>query len=138
MLNWVRYHFQHLRRWREYAEAVAKAAKDLVPEAKVYVIGGVAEDRTTVLSDIDILIIVPHEKIRKGLYPEILIRAMDLYGLPWDAPVELHIVNEKEAVEYFKLARRVVSIDIDYASYAPRLVYRSYSKFINASSLCGY
>ncbi|AEA12994.1 DNA polymerase, beta domain protein region [Thermoproteus uzoniensis 768-20] len=59
MSSWVRSHFEHLRRWREYARAVMRAARDLVPGARVYVIGGVAEDRTTVLSDIDILIIIP-------------------------------------------------------------------------------
>jgi hypothetical protein len=52
--SWVRSHFKHLRKWREYAVAVMKAARDLIPGARVYVVGGVAEDRTTVLSGIDI------------------------------------------------------------------------------------
>ena len=66
-------------------------------------IGGVAEGRTTVLSDIDILIVVkeiPGDK--KRLYVEILERAIDSYGLPWDAPVELHIVEEKDVERYMK------------------------------------
>ncbi|AEA12995.1 hypothetical protein TUZN_1524 [Thermoproteus uzoniensis 768-20] len=29
-------------------------------------------------------------------------RSMDRYGLPWDAPVELHIAYEDEAKEYLK------------------------------------
>jgi len=48
-----------LRRWREYAEKIAKAVEDLVPEAEVYVIGGVAEDRTTIYNNIDVLIAIP-------------------------------------------------------------------------------
>jgi predicted nucleotidyltransferase len=82
---------------------IAKAAKDLELNAEVYVIGGVAEDRITVLSDIDILI-VTNRKIegreRKELKADILIRAMNVYGLPFDAPVELHL-EDKESVKRF-------------------------------------
>ena len=112
MSSWVRYHFEHLRRWREYAVAVMRAARDLVPGARVFVIGGVAEGRTTVLSDIDILIVIPGNVgvNRRRLYRDILARAMDVYGLPWDAPVELHIVNENESRYYLELSERVIEI----------------------------
>lgn len=101
MSRWVRYHFQHLSRWREYALKVARAAKDIVPDAKVYVIGGVAENRVTVLSDIDILIVVPGNRGDRGeLTVRILERAIDVYGLPWDAPVELHIAFGDEEKMY--------------------------------------
>ena len=104
MSSWVRSHFEHLRKWMEYATAIMKAARDLIPGVRVYVIGGVAENRATVLSDIDILIVIPRDiavnKVK--LYRDILVRAMDNYGLPWDAPVELHIVYEDEAREYLK------------------------------------
>ena len=104
MSSWVRYHFKHLRRWREYAESICRAARDILGEnVEVYVIGGVAEERTTVLSDIDILIVASElPRDRKGLYGEILGRAIDVYGLPWDAPVELHITDKKRAKEYLK------------------------------------
>ncbi|MGC8542965.1 MAG: nucleotidyltransferase domain-containing protein [Vulcanisaeta sp.] len=107
MSSWVKHHFEHLRKWREYSVAVMRAARDLIPSARVYVIGGVAEDRTTVLSDIDILIVVPRgiSINRVRLYRDILARAMDYYGLPWDAPVELHIVNEDEATDYLRSSR---------------------------------
>ena len=108
MSSWVRHHFNHLRRWKEYAESVAKAARDILGDVKVYVIGGVAEGRTTIYSDIDLLIVVRGEHVeRKRLHVEILERAIDAYGLPWDAPVELHIVGEKEAEEYLKMSRYV-------------------------------
>lgn len=77
----------------------------------MYVIGGVTEEGTTILSDIDILIVadaLPRD--RKGLYDEILGRAIDIYGLPWDAPVELHIADEIEAEEYLKLSKKIVEI----------------------------
>jgi predicted nucleotidyltransferase len=78
------------------------AAKDVLGEnVEVYVVGGIAEERTTALSNTDTLIIadtLPRD--RKGLYGETLGRAIDVYGLPWDAPVELHIVDRKRAEEY--------------------------------------
>ncbi len=100
MSSWVRVRFRHLRRWREYAAMVARAARDVVPGARVYVVGGVAEGRVTVLSDIDILVVVPRGRLRRGLYTEIMARAMDAYGLPFDAPVELHIVEEGGEARY--------------------------------------
>jgi len=30
--NWVRYRLEHLRKWREYALKVAKAAEDILGE----------------------------------------------------------------------------------------------------------
>ena len=67
MSNWVRYRFEHLRRWMDYALKVAKAARDVLGDVRVYVVGGVAEGRTTVLSDIDILIVAERfPEIRRG------------------------------------------------------------------------
>jgi len=93
-MYWAKYHIKHLKKWREYAKKIAKAARDIVPEAKVYVIGGAAENRLTVLSDIDILIIVPKKAMKKHLTTNILEKAINTYQLPWDAPVEIHIVEE--------------------------------------------
>ena len=113
MSSWVKNHFEHLKRWREYAEKIAKAAKEVLGEAEIYVVGGVAEERTTIYSDIDILIIAGDERLRgdrKTLYADILEKAIEAYGLPWDAPVELHIVNEKEAREYLRISKKAVKI----------------------------
>jgi len=111
--SWVKFRFSHLRRWKEYTEKVAKAVRDLEPNAEVYVIGGVAEDRITVLSDIDILIVIKRKlnnKERKRLRVEILLRAMDAYELPFDAPVEIHLENEDEAKRFFELSKKVIRI----------------------------
>lgn len=109
MSSWVRIRFEHLRRWREYAKSVCRAARDVLGEdVEVYIVGGVAEERTTVLSDIDILIVAGElPRDRRGLYGEILGRAIDVYGLPWDAPVELHITDKKRAEEYLKKGKHV-------------------------------
>ncbi len=100
--SWVKYHFQHPRKWREYAQSAARAALEVVPGVEVYVVGGVAEEKTTVYSDIDILIVVPEGVDRKNLYVKTITKAMDKHGLPLDAPVELHIATREEARHYMK------------------------------------
>ncbi|WP_338602571.1 nucleotidyltransferase domain-containing protein [Sulfolobus tengchongensis] len=113
MSSWVKFKFEHLRRWREYAEKVNKAVKDVDKNAKVYVFGGVAEDRITVLSDIDILIIFPYhltDKDRIELKKRIFNIAMEKYDLPFGAPIELHVVDEERAKEYLKHAKKVIEI----------------------------
>ncbi|ADM27359.1 DNA polymerase beta domain protein region [Ignisphaera aggregans DSM 17230] len=109
MLSWVRYHFEHLRRWREYAEKICSSIKSLGLEAEVYVIGGVAEDRITVLSDIDILIVVENidPSTKKKLAIDIMEKAIDSYGLPWDAPIELHIIDRNDMKTYFRLSKTI-------------------------------
>jgi predicted nucleotidyltransferase len=113
MSSWVKFRFSHLRRWREYAEKIAKATRDIEANADVYVIGGVAEDRITVLSDIDIPVVVKRNvegKEKRELKKNILIRAMDFYDLPFDAPVELHVEDERVSKRYFELSRKIIKI----------------------------
>jgi len=38
--SWVKHHFEHFKRWREYAVKVYMASRDLLPNSEVYVIGG--------------------------------------------------------------------------------------------------
>jgi predicted nucleotidyltransferase len=107
---WVKYHIDHLRRWREAVKAVERAAKDVNKEAKVYVIGGAAEGRLTVESDVDVIVCIPvsaDEDEARRLRKEIMKRAIDVYGLPWDYPVELHLYEEKECKELLKRLKYV-------------------------------
>jgi predicted nucleotidyltransferase len=80
-----------------------------VPDAQVYVIRGVAENRVTIYSDIDILVALPTRTLNdnsvKKLKVETLTRAMDNYNLPWDAPVEIHIADVKTIEKYMKRVR---------------------------------
>ncbi len=90
-----------LKKWREYVPAIAKAAKDLLgPQTEVYVVGGAAEDRLTITSDVDILIISPKvpRRGRDKIYLSLKIReiAVDRYGLPWDYPIDLHLYSPEE------------------------------------------
>ena len=54
------------------------------------------------LRDIDVLIVVPRGRARRGLVRDIMLRAMDVYGLPWDALVELHVVEEGGGEPYLR------------------------------------
>jgi predicted nucleotidyltransferase len=85
-----------------------------VPDAQVYVIGGVAENKVTIYSDIDILVALPtrtlNDDLVKKLKVEIHTRAMDNYNLPWDAPVEIHIADAKTIEKYMKMRRKLIPI----------------------------
>jgi len=109
-VSWAKQHLEHLRRWREAVEAIAKAVRDLGIKAELYVIGGAAESRLTILSDIDVLLC-----LEEGLGPEdlwalrrkVLGVAMDKYGLPIDYPVELHIWDKKTCSKALRRGKAV-------------------------------
>ena len=86
-----------LRKWSEIAAKVAAAVKTVYPKAEVYVIGGAAEGRLTVLSDIDVAVVFK-EGI-PGDRAEILANvweALDAHGVPMYYPVEIHILDTEE------------------------------------------
>ncbi len=110
---WVKYHLEHLRNWRLAANLIAKVAKDIRDNVEVYVIGGAAEGRLTILSDIDVLICINEpisEKEIAELRKRILIKAMDEYGLPWDYPVELHIHTKCECERLLKRLKKFIKV----------------------------
>ena len=112
LLVWL---YLRLLQWRRYAPAVARAALDLLEDAKVYVAGGAAEGRLTVLSDIDFVIVssrVPRdEKGRLELRLDIRDRAVSAYGLPWDYPVDIHLYTPEEFEEARRRYRRLVEVE---------------------------
>ncbi len=91
-----------LRNWRRYVDIVAKAIREVCPDVEIYLVGGAAEDRLTILSDIDILVVLPHEPSHDKvieLRTRILEKAEEL-GLPLYAPIELHIVGPETWQRY--------------------------------------
>ncbi len=88
--------------WRRYVEAVTEAVKSVAPEARVYLIGGAAESRLTVKSDVDVVIVLPEEPDMERaveLRARILEKAEEL-GLPPYAPIELHIIGPEGLDRY--------------------------------------
>lgn len=105
---WVKYHLNHLRNWRKAVGAVVKAVDSLKIDAEIYVIGGAAENKLTILSDIDLLLCLKSKVDDIGeLRERILFRAMDDYGLPWDYPIELHIRTPNECREILKKSKAI-------------------------------
>ena len=111
--GWSRYarrRIEYLGEWRRYARIVAEAAKSIV-NAEVYIVGGAAEGRLTVLSDIDVIVAVEEpipEGGRKRIAADILWASIEK-GLPLDYPIEIHIVSREELKEYL---RRGASVKI--------------------------
>lgn len=106
---------RRLHMWRRYVPAIVLAARDLLgPETRVYVAGGAAEDRLTVVSDIDVIIVSPSmpRDGRGKLYLALDIRdlAVTRYGLPWDYPVDLHLYTPEEFVEARKHYTRLLEL----------------------------
>ena len=104
MSSWINYHLKYLKSWRSAVEKVRKAVEDLGLNAEVYVIGGVAENRVTILSDIDVLVCLDRENLGRKEVSEIrrkiLFTAIDKYGLPWDYPVEIHVITKNQCKEF--------------------------------------
>ena len=97
----------NLRRWREYAMLVACAVEKVVSNALVFVAGGAAEDRLTISSDIDVVVVLPHRPSFEeavDLRTRILEEAEKL-GLPLTAPVEIHLVGQEDLKHYKTLER---------------------------------
>ena len=86
-----------LREWRHIAYSVAKAVKKLYPEAEVYLIGGVAENRITINSDIDIAIVFKSDLSRDDRI-NILTHIWEAIDntIPMYYPLEIHIFSTNE------------------------------------------
>ncbi len=95
-------------------DLIKRSVLDVIPDAKIYVVGGAAEDRLTALSDIDVFVV--SEKIpgtvreRARLVASIMERAESM-GLPWDYPLEIHLLKPCEAVYVLRKCRKVISLN---------------------------
>jgi predicted nucleotidyltransferase len=96
--GWAKFALERYRRlkmWRLFATIIAKACKEVLGDSceTIYVVGGAAEDRLTVLSDIDIVAVV-REALLKGLDTILLIkRKAEELGLPDDVPIDLKVMT---------------------------------------------
>ncbi len=88
----------------------AKLIKDTVnlENVEVGILGSVIEDKHTMASDIDVLII--SDDVPKGLDERAKILSKINKTLGYFHPFELHLVTKKESEWYKKLARNYVSV----------------------------
>ena len=58
----------------------------------------------------------------KRLPVDILLRAIEEYGLPWDAPVEVHVADARTLELYLKTFRKAVRVgSAGFSRYCPSL-----------------
>ncbi len=103
---------QILTKWRGYSRIMYKAIKTVAPQAETYIIGGAAENRLTIKSDIDILLVLPQKPTftqAVELRTKILEEAEKI-GLPPYAPIDLHIIGKEELKKYIKKGK-VIPLD---------------------------
>ena len=110
--GWAKWKIDYLKNWKRYVRLLAKYVKEVLPEAEVYVIGGAAENRLTVLSDIDVLIVTdkPLDASECRRLKADIIWGAAKYGFPWDYPVEIHIISKGELKNYLKHTRKIIQV----------------------------
>jgi len=89
---------QLLRRWRSVVEIVARVVGELYSEAEVYLFGGAAEGRLTVLSDIDVAVVFdePLDLEKRAEIASTVWEKLEEYGVPPYYPLHLVILSRAE------------------------------------------
>ena len=91
---------RELLKWRHYVDIFAKAVKKVFGDkAEVYVFGSAVENKLTVDSDIDILIVldeVPKSGLERAKLVEEMWRIAEEMGIPWWYPIEAHLATQEE------------------------------------------
>jgi|YelNatPaOPRAMG01_1025707.scaffolds.fasta_scaffold88477_2 predicted nucleotidyltransferase len=92
-----------VREWEIYVERIAKAAKELMPDAEIYVFGSVVKGEATGGSDVDILIKsnnLPKSNLERA---GIKVRIEEMAGLPTYHPFEIHLADDEEMEWYSRI-----------------------------------
>lgn len=85
-----------LSKWRSVVARAARAIKRACPDAEIYLFGGAAEDRLTILSDIDLAVVLESlSRDRADLLAEIW-RLLEEEGIPLHYPLEIHVLDKRE------------------------------------------
>jgi len=94
-----------LRDWRTWVQRIAAVARELLPDAEVYVIGSVVRGDQVGGSDVDILVVsqsAPRKAVEKAKIKALIEEKLEL--LPHH-PFEIHLLTPQEAQPYMKRAR---------------------------------
>jgi len=113
--GWVKWRINYLKNWKHYVGLLAKSVKEVLPEVEIYVIGGAAENRLTILSDIDVLVVTskPLDVSECRRLKADIIWNAEKHGFPWDYPVEIHIISKRELKNYLKHTKNVIRIKLE-------------------------
>jgi len=100
--GWPAYALQRIRilatEWRSIAEKVAEACRRLLGDKclAVYVVGGVAEDRITALSDLDIAIVVSDHRYKNLEMILAIKREAEKLGIPSEVTLDVKLLTQEE------------------------------------------
>jgi len=95
---------KYLQNWREIVKRIRNVVQNVLKDVQVYVFGSVVEGRYTVLSDIDVAIVmnnVPEKASERIKIIDLIFREIEDI-CPWiECPVEIHLLTpiEKEILE---------------------------------------
>lgn len=85
-----------LSKWRSVVARAARVIKRAYPNAEIYLFGGAAENRLTILSDVDLAVVLENiPETRAELLAEIW-KLLEEEGIPLYYPLEIHVLNKKE------------------------------------------
>jgi hypothetical protein len=84
-----------LKRWRLVVKKAVNIIKRIYPDSEIYLAGGAAENRLTVLSDIDILVVFNERKSEKREILANIWKEMES-EIPVYYPIEIHILDKDE------------------------------------------
>ena len=90
-----------LSNWRTIATIAASAIKELYLDVEIYVFGGAAENRLTLLSDIDIAIVLEDPPEDRAEMLAKIWEILEAKGIPQYYPLDIHILSKKE-FEYLR------------------------------------
>ena len=105
----VKTRLQLLSEWRQAVNKLVEILKRLYPYAEVYLFEGAAENRLTVLSDIDILVVFPVENIEPEKRVQVLAEIwekLERIGLA-HYPFDIHVVGYGELERYRRRSRLI-------------------------------
>ncbi len=105
--------YELLKEWRKYICLLKKAVERILPNARIYVFGGAAEERLTALSDIDVLIVYEDTPSTAGERAKIIARIKTLaeeLGVPFAYPFEIHLIRPEEFKDYNKYVKKIIEI----------------------------
>ena len=90
--------------WRTWVQRIAAAARELLPDAEVYVVGSVVRGDQVGGSDVDVLVVsqsVPRKAVEKAKIKALIEEKLEL---PPYHPFEIHLLTPQDAQLYMRRA----------------------------------
>ena len=87
-----------LSEWRKVVKIAKEIINELYPDAEIYLIGGAAENRLTIYSDNDLLVVLGKGVDRVEALTRIWDKLFEKFSLYY--PLEIHIVTKDEFLKF--------------------------------------